>query len=439
MLVGSIGVVLSVPVTTWLAASVLTTSTTPTHSTTATATAIRRVLRRRLRPQWPPPPDRSTPATAAPTSNPGSEPAPTIALDLDQLGGCRAIAGGGGHPWRVSAEAGPGELQGALSDPWFDEEQERWSVPPGLVVLVLGLIGLFPGAVGRYLDGPAVATWTTIFVAVSVQAMPFLVLGVLVSALIAGFLPAGALARRLPKRPILSVPLAGAAGVALPGCECASVPIAGRLVAAGTPSAAALTFLLAAPAVNPVVIVATAVAFPGRPEMAAARFAASLLAAIAVGLLWSRVGRDEWLARAHHPADTEPRRWAVFAETATHDFVHTGAFLVLGAMAAATMHVVVPPHWLDGLASSGLTAYGAMAVLAVVLAICSEADAFVAAGLSQFSLRARLVFLVVGPMVDLKLMALQSGTFSGSFAARFAPLTLACAVTAATLVGWALL
>jgi uncharacterized membrane protein YraQ (UPF0718 family) len=200
-----------------------------------------------------------------------------------------------------------------------------------------------------------------------------------------------------------------------------------------------MTFLLAAPAVNPVVIVATVVAFPGRPEMAIARFVASLAAAIAVGLIWARVGRDEWLESARHEHRADPRRWALFTETAAHDFVHTGAFLVLGAMAAATLHVVVPQGWLDGLAGSGPGAVAAMAVLAVVLAICSEADAFVAAGLSQFSLQARLVFLVVGPMIDLKLLALQSGTFSPSFAARFAPLTLGCAVLAALAVGWLVL
>jgi uncharacterized membrane protein YraQ (UPF0718 family) len=81
----------------------------------------------------------------------------------------------------------------------------------------------------------------------------------------------------------------------------------------------------------------------------------------------------------------------------------------------------------------------ALAGLAVVLAICSEADAFVAASLQQFSLRARLVFLVVGPMVDVKLVALQVGTFGRRFAVRFAPLTFVTAIAAAGLVGWWLL
>ena len=77
----------------------------------------------------------------------------------------------------------------------------------------------------------------------------------------------------------------------------------------------------------------------------------------------------------------------------------------------------------------------ALGGLAVVLAICSEADAFVAASLREFSLTARLVFLVVGPAVDVKLIAMQSGMFGRRFAARFAPLTFAVAVACALLVG----
>ena len=155
------------------------------------------------------------------------------------------------------------------------------------------------------LDRPAVAHWATIFVSIAVAAMPFLVLGVAISAAIAAFVPAGLLPRLLPSRPALAVPVAAVAGAALPGCECGSVPIARRLVSRGAPVAAALTFLLSSPAINPVVLVSTAVAFPDQPEVVGARFLASLLAAIAVGLVWTRFGRDELLARA--PSSPLPR------------------------------------------------------------------------------------------------------------------------------------
>src|SRR4030095_5673134 len=158
----------------------------------------------------------------------------------------------------------------------------------------------------------AVAHWATIFVAIAIQALPFLVLGVTISALIAAFVPPGLLPRLLPQEPTLSVPIAAVAGAALPGRECGSVPIAGRLVSRGAPAAAALTFLLAAPAINPVVLVATAVAFPGRPEVWVGRLLASFLAATVVGLVWSKWGREELIKRARRAHTHEGSSASVF-------------------------------------------------------------------------------------------------------------------------------
>ncbi len=104
-------------------------------------------------------------------------------------------------------------------------------------------------------------------------------------------------------------------------------------------------------------------------------------------------------------------------------------------MAAATINVVVPQQVLRDLAARPVLSVLALAALAVLLSICSEADAFVAASLSQFSLTSRLVFLVVGPMVDLKLVAMQAGMFGRRFAVRFAPVTLVLAVLVAAVFG----
>ena|SRR5574341_1975661 len=128
-------------------------------------------------------------------------------------------------------------------------------------------------------------------------------------------------------------------------------------------------------------------------------------------------------------------RWASFTETASQDFLHAGGWLVVGAIAAATLQVAVPRSLLEQLAGNQLLAALCLGLLAVALAICSEADAFVAASLRQFSLSARLVFLVVGPAVDIKLVAMQTGVFGRRFAARFAPLTFVVAVICALLVG----
>jgi hypothetical protein len=303
----------------------------------------------------------------------------------------------------------------------------------GLLVLLLAqrwLVGLF--------DSPAVQTWATIFVSINVQALPFLVFGVVLSAIIAAFVPPSVFTKLLPSRPVLAVPVAGASGMVLPGCECASVPVAGSLVARGVTPAAAFAFLLAAPAINPVVLASTAVAFPGRPEVVGARFLASITTSVVMGWLWVRFGKTEWL-HTRRPHTEGLSKWGVFRAAAQHDFLHAGGFLVVGGLTAATLNVVVPRDIIQSVADSGWLSVIALALLAVVLAICSEADAFVAASLTEFSLTARLAFMVVGPTVDVKLIAMQAGVFGRSFAMRFAPLTLVTAVMTSVFIGWWLL
>jgi hypothetical protein len=312
-------------------------------------------------------------------------------------------------------------------------EEPASRLPYAVWALVVTLVAS-PTLLGDVFTSASLENWATVFLSLALQALPFLVLGVIVSAVISAFVSAEWLARALPRRPGVAVPAAGLAGAVLPGCECSSVPVAGRLVDKGAPPAAALAFLLAAPAINPVVMVSTVVAFPGRPDVAVARFAASLLTAVVVGIAWSRFASPAWLERrlADHAGHSHGR---TFVDTAVSDLLEAGGFLIMGAALVATMHTVIPRTAFDGFAGGGFGSILVLAALAVVLSICSEADAFVAAGLTQFSMTSRLVFLVVGPMVDLKLIALHVGTFGGRFAARFDPLVLGVAVVVATVVG----
>jgi uncharacterized protein len=322
-----------------------------------------------------------------------------------------------------------------------DGAQER-AIDRALVVL-LGALGvtILLRETTTVLDGSGVRTWSTLFMAMSVQAFPFLVLGVVVSGLIAAFVSPTALQRLLPRRQGLAVPVAGLYGMALPGCECGSVPIAGRLIAGGLPAAPSLTFLLAAPAINPVVLISTAVAFPGQPGVVLARFVAALVAAIAVGWWWTRRANTAVSTpRSSHDHDHRSgNRLQTFASTTLHDLVMAGGYLVVGAAVAASIQIVVPRTVVDQVAGNEITAILTLTALAIVLSICSEADAFVAAGLPQFSMTSRLVFLVVGPMLDLKLIAMQQGTFGSAFVRRFAPATVLAAVGSAAVVGQVLL
>ncbi|MGW0159809.1 permease [Mycobacterium sp. NPDC003323] len=307
---------------------------------------------------------------------------------------------------------------------------------PVLVVIILGLAPVGTTARDFVATHADIATGATVFCGIFVQALPFLALGVLVSGAVATFVTPDRLARWLPSRPAAAILTAGVGGAALPGCECGSVPIARRLFGDGAVGAAALTFMLAAPAINPVVLIATAVAFPGEPLMVLARCVASLLTATIMGALWARFGQPRWITRQlPRPAHAHASRITVFAEAARHDFLQAASFLVLGAAAAALLHVVVPQWMFDHLAGQLALGILVMAVLAVVLALCSEADAFVAASLSMLPLLPRLVFLVVGPAIDIKLFAMQAGMFGRAFAVRFAPVTFIVAVVVATAVG----
>ena len=295
----------------------------------------------------------------------------------------------------------------------------------GVVVLAVVARLMLPG----FWDVPSVQAWTTVFAAVCVQASPYVVLGVALSVMVAA-LPSEWWRRVLPRRTALAVPVAGLAGSAVPGCECGSVPLACSLMRRGVPTGPALAILLSAPATNPVVIAATAAAFPGQPRVVLARFCGSFALALAVGWLWP--ARASPNVRTYSHGD---RTLGVLAGTAAHDLAQSLGLLAIGAASAATLGVLMPRSVLGALAGTDAGAVLSLAVLAVLLAVCSEADAFIASSLTQFSRTAQLAFMIVGPAADVKLLAMEAGAFGARFTARLAVLTFALAVAAATLVG----
>ncbi len=308
-----------------------------------------------------------------------------------------------------------------------------------LVAAAILAVILAGGWLVPLLDRPSISTWGTVFVAIVVQSAPFLLVGVLLSAVISILLSERLLRRVVPDNPVLGVPVAGLAGVALPGCECAAVPIAGSLMRRGVVPAVALTFLLAAPAVNPAVLVSTAVAFPGKPSMVIARFVASMATAVLVG--WWCLWRGDRLPlnRAAEVLHTSLTVRGRFVETVRHDFLHASGFLVLGAILAATVNTLVPRAILDTVAGQAVLGVVTLALFAFVIALCSESDAFVAASFTAFSDTAKLVFLVVGPAMDVKLASMETGAFGSAFARQFVPVVVGTAMLCAVVTGWVML
>lgn len=315
------------------------------------------------------------------------------------------------------------------------------------VWLVLGvLIAAVPAQrlLADHLGSAAFQSWATVFLAIMVQSIPFLVLGVVLSGVISALLSERLVSRLLPRNPALAVPVAGIAGIGLPTCECAAVPVASGLARRGVPAPIALTFLLAAPAINPAVIVSTAVAFQGRTDMVVARFVASLLVAVLIGWIYVALSgrvpalRMPRISKAGHHHEGAGA-WTRFVGAAWHDLLPAGGFLVIGAVIAACINVLVPLSVVESVADHWLLGILVLAAFAFLVALCSEADAFVAVSLTAFSDTAKLVFLVVGPVMDIKLAAMEAGQFGRQFAMQFVPLVLVVATLVACGVGAVLL
>lgn len=314
--------------------------------------------------------------------------------------------------------------------------RDRSRPPVAIVTAVLVAVAVF----ARVVD-PSSLPWLRnlliVFGSLLVEAMPFILLGATVSAAIEVLVPASAFARIASLPRSLQLPAAAAAGVAFPVCECGSVPVARRLAAKGLAPSAAITFMLAAPIVNPVVVASTFVAYRGRDTlwiMVLGRLALGFIVAMTVGWVLGRVRSGELLrARADrveaHEVDDRESRWQRFFGHLTGDVVFMARFLIMGAALAAAIQTFVPQSIVNSVASLPVLSLIAMMALAFVMSLCSESDAFVAASFTAFGPASQLAFLVFGPMVDLKLAALYVGTYQRGFLR-----TVVIAVGATTLV-----
>jgi uncharacterized membrane protein YraQ (UPF0718 family) len=320
----------------------------------------------------------------------------------------------------------------------------RATVRPAAPQVPLWAVGaVFWAAVGLILiarsaglaEIPAVTTLGVIFTSIVIEALPFILLGAIVSAAIAVFVPDRAFVRLAGLPRALQLPGAAVAGIGFPVCECGSVPVARRLLTRGLDPAAGIAFMLAAPILNPIVLASTWVAYEGRGralEMTAARAGFGLLAAMIVGLVVARRMGDDVL-RPHAEAP-EHEHDAGFSQHLAGDFFFMAKYLVLGAAASAVLQTVLPQSFVSGIGGMPVLAALTMVGIAFALSLCSEADAFVAVSFTAFPLGPQLAFLVAGPMLDTKLSALYGATFKRSFLPLLALVVVPVAVAGSLLL-----
>lgn len=281
------------------------------------------------------------------------------------------------------------------------------------------------------------ATAWAIFQGLLLEAIPFLLLGVTIAGLARWLVPQGAWIGRLPRHPLLA-PITGALmGFALPACECGNVPVARRLLASGAPLGTAFGFLFAAPVLNPIVLASTWAAFPDQSWLLIARplgafLIALLLSALLVQLPEAQLIESSLLAerRLSQPLssigllergagligaaipDPQPTRierpqLSEVLEQSSREFLDLLALLVLGCVIAALVQSWLPRSWLLAVGSAPTLSIVALMLLAIVVSVCSSVDAFLALGFAaQVTPGALLAFLLLGPVVDLKLAGL---------------------------------
>lgn len=283
-----------------------------------------------------------------------------------------------------------------------------------LYLLALGAMQVGPRPLGWFVArGEMIAT---IFLGVFIEALPFLLLGTLASGAIQVFVSPDLLQRFSPRSPVRAALVGATMGLCfLPVCECGTVPATRRLLAKGAPLPLGIAFLLAAPAVNPVVIVTTAIAFRDRPLIVVGRVVLTVLIAAIVGVIVGRrAGGDAVLPPpvGAHTHDAGGHRGLALLRHTGAEFFEMTRYLTIGAGIAATFQVVVPQQTLLGLGQGAIVSVLVLMGLAVILSICSTVDAFVALAFAgSFLPGALLAFLVFGPMIDLKSVLLFETTF----------------------------
>ena len=277
------------------------------------------------------------------------------------------------------------------------------------------------------------------FLSILFEGAPYILVGTVLSGLIDAFLPSKLLDRVLPRNKVLSTLMAGFLGLVFPVCECAVVPVIRRLVQKGLPISCAMTYMLSAPIMNPIVAVSTLTAFKefqkvagigeiGNATMTVSRLSLGYVVAVLVGLFILRfttaqllrpsivagiTGGGDGDAGGHNHASAADFNGKLVQamRTAMRDFLDTGMYFTIGVCITSVFNTQVNQAILDHVAGNNALAIPSLMGLAFILSLCSTSDAFIAAPMGVFSNAAKLAFLVFGPMMDVKLIFMYSAVF----------------------------
>ncbi|TDO09591.1 hypothetical protein DFO69_3540 [Bacillus subtilis] len=262
----------------------------------------------------------------------------------------------------------------------------------------------------------------SIFISILIEAIPFILIGVILSGIIQMFVSEEMIARIMPKNRFLAVLFGALAGVLFPACECGIIPITRRLLLKGVPLHAGVAFMLTAPIINPIVLFSTYIAFGNRWSVVFYRGGLALAVSLIIGIILSYQFKDNQLLKPdepghhHHHHHTLLQKLGGTLRHAIDEFFSVGKYLIIGAFIAAAMQTYVKTSTLLAIGQNDVSSSLVMMGLAFVLSLCSEVDAFIASSFSStFSLGSLIAFLVFGAMVDIKNLLMMLAAFKKRF------------------------
>ncbi len=284
-----------------------------------------------------------------------------------------------------------------------------------------------------------------LFLSIVLEGAPFILLGTIISGFIDAYLPPGLIDKWLPKNKPLAVILSGLLGAVFPVCECAIVPVIRRLIRKGLPVSCAITYMLSAPIINPIVVISTMNAFSssvgkfsirdkvdapavhGALYVTCTRLLVAFLITVAIGMIILKIKNRTILRPGILPDDSaksgdddnghdhdSPNRLVLAMRTTLRDFIETAMYFTIGVAITAVFKAYVTEDMVMLFNQKETTGIGLMMILAFVLSLCSTSDAFIAANF-PVSLSAKLGFLIFGPMMDVKLIFMYLTVFKKRF------------------------
>lgn len=271
---------------------------------------------------------------------------------------------------------------------------------------------------------PSLLNLNTIFLSILIEALPFVLIGVLIAGVIQVFVTEEHIQRWIPKNRVLAIIMSCVIGALFPACECGIVPIVRRLVGKGVPIHAAIGFMLTGPLINPIVIASTYMAFGNDFKIAGLRMGLGFLIAIVTAFLVSLFCKGNQLkssiplrtSHSHSKKEAFSKRFWDMLIHSIDEFFDMGKYLIIGAFLAAFVQTYLSAKTLLEAGSGTVSSIAIMMGLAYVLSLCSEADAFIGASFSSiFPTSAILSFLIFGPMMDLKNTLMMLSVFRVKF------------------------